>query len=711
MSTTPNSSVRPIRFPRPALPSSKEHGRIATSSEPNDNLPLGWSLNEKDEILNEEGLVMMDIQEELPPEQPVHSTKSSSTYPLAGSSSTTSCGTVSRPKTDESTGTNSNQLPPHISQILDQLELEEELEELKNKAAEEATQLDDGPSAEEFITPGELGQEVETALNLAKTNRQSSSSKEEKEDLKSWGKTGLDGLKNIFQTRLSLSVPSTSQKVEQPADHHPTACLDDPPHPPSILCGSRTDKPTSQDDPGSSKPPQKKSVTFAPETYLNSPKSPSAVSPVAPRPSPGIVLSDVVERPPVQPIPTISIPSTKQPKPNKSDVNGKNAYLNPRLASLLPRSLQNGSGSNSKQVDQNTASQHEQEDGESSGLDQYDLEDSDELDDGSSTWSEDEDDAEGSSSWPPEDLDIQTALDLRQAALEYHTKRQGLGLGRGTGPLGGDQAPGSDDESEWVPLDTRVQAPGVPRTSNGQSRFKTGRPLPPFDGANPECLGDEKVVNGKLYGALPIIEGPAPSMGAAVHQIPGRPEDFTELDDELTAEELELLKSRLEVLGMDEEKRMAAEKAGSELMAWMEKARTGQVKLEDDPQTHLESDASLDLPNILNLSQQPSLVEVPFRNEGPPEVKTAPKSSILKSRSGITNNPSHVSNALSHSAALSESESSHSKFTPQPADRAEQPSFGTNFSDPSSTDAALAPTTPAPKKLSRFKASKIGLNA
>jgi hypothetical protein len=35
---------------------------------------------------------------------------------------------------------------------------------------------------------------------------------------------------------------------------------------------------------------------------------------------------------------------------------------------------------------------------------------------------------------------------------------------------------------------------------------------------------------------------------------------------------------------MDEEKRMAAEKAGSELIACKKKARTGQVKLEDDHQ-------------------------------------------------------------------------------------------------------------------------------
>jgi len=697
------SSIRPIRIPRPTpAPSSKEHGASGPSSEPHGNLPAGWSLNERDEILNEEGLVMMDIQEELPPEQPALPSNAS-TDPLRSSTSASS-GTI--PDSKHETGTSPHQLPAHISRILDQLELEEELEAKKiSTEGAQPSQSDDESYARDFITPGELGQEVDHALNLGRKTGQSPSSQE---DMKNWGKTGLDGLKNIFKTTSSLSVPSTCQQAEQSTDDNPSACPAPPP-PSSILSGPRTDKPTPLDGPGSAKPPQKKSVTFAPETYTNPPKSvsSSAILPDPPRPSPGIVLSDIVERPITQPTPPISTSSTKQFKPTKHEVNGKNAHLNPRLASLLPRSLQERPHSSSHQVHQNSASQQleEQDDDESSGQDQHEL-DSDEIDDGSSTWSLDEDDAEGGSSWPPEDLDIQTALDLRQAALEYHTKRQGLGLGRGTGPLGGDRAPGSDDESEWVPLDTRVQAPGVPRKSNGQSRFKTGRPLPPLDGTNPECLGNEKVVNGKLFGAAPILEGPAPTMGAAVHQLPGRSAEFTEVDDELTAEELELLKSRLEVLGMDEERRIAAEKAGSELMAWMEKARTGQVKLEEDDQSHLEPGALPDHQTIITPVQQSISsipVERPLRNEAPPVVKTAPKSHALKSRSGIPKNPSPISSAPSNPKGPSESSNSGSTAISPPVD---QVSSGTNLNSQTPLDNPLASTTTA-KKLSRFKASKM----
>ncbi|KNZ55859.1 hypothetical protein VP01_2560g1 [Puccinia sorghi] len=701
-----HSSIRPIRIPRPTpAQSSKEHGASDPSSEPHSNLPAGWSLNERDEILNEEGLVMMDIQEELPAEQPALASNTS-TDPVRSSTSP-SGGTIPGSMHDEATGTSPHQLPAHISSILDQLELEEELEaKLISTEGAQPSQSDDKAYARNFITPGELGQEVDHALNLGKKTGQFPSSQE---DLKNWGKTGLDGLRNIFKTASSLSVPSTCQQVEQSTDDNPSASPA-PPAPTSILSGPRLDKSTPLDGPGPAKPPQKKSVTFAPETYTNPPKSvsSSAILPDLPRPSPGIVLSDIVERPITQPTPPISTSSTQQFKPTKHEVNGKNAHLNPRLASLLPRSLQARPHSYSHPVLQHSESRQlvEQEDDESSGQDQHEL-DSDEIDDGSSTWSVDEDDAEGGSSWPPEDLDIQTALDLRQAALEYHTKRQGLGLGRGTGPLGGNRPPGSDDGSEWVPLDTRVQAPGVPRKSNGQSRFKTGRPLPPLDGTNPECLGDEKVVNGKLFGAAPILEGPAPTMGAAVHQLPGRSAEFTEVDDELTAEELELLKSRLEVLGMDEERRNAAEKAGSELMAWMEKARTGQVKLEDDDQSHLESETLPHHQAIITPAQQSISVDGPLRNEAPPVVKIAPKSRALKSRLTIPKNPSRISSAPSSPKRPSESSNFDSTVICPTID---QVSPETNFNGQTPLNNPSASTTTT-KKLSRFKASKMLPNA
>ncbi|KAA1100990.1 hypothetical protein PGT21_003587 [Puccinia graminis f. sp. tritici] len=653
----------------------------------------------------------MDIQENNL-EESNQLTQESNNRPSDGST-TASTGPIHGLKSDDPTGTNSYQLPSHISKLLDELELEEELE-LKNRPPEETveqSQSDEEHShTEEFISPDDIGQEIDKALNLAKPAHHACQQQDEQEDLKAWGKTGLDGLKNIFKTS-ALSVPSTSQQTSQQlaqsADHNPPACSAPTPTP-SILARPRTDKLIPQEDSGSLKASQKKSVTFAPETYLNPPKSTSTSSPILPdppRPSPGIMLSDIVERPIVQPTPPVVIPSRKPAQSTKIEVNGKNAYLNPRLASLLPRSLQNGSCSKPDQVAQDPTSQ--QEEGESSEEDQDDL-DSDEDNDGSSTWSEDEDEgAAGGSSWPPEDLDIQTVLDLRQAALEYHTKRQGLGLGRGTGPLGGDRAPGSDDESEWVPLDARVKAPGVPRRSSGQSRFKTGRPLPPLDGTNPDCLGDEKVVDGKLFGAAPIIEGPAPTMGAAVHQLPGRTADFTEVDDELTAEEVELLRSRLEALGMDEERRIAAEKAGSELMAWMEKARIGEVDLEDQPRP--DSEVTLDQP------QRAPLAEKSFRNEGPPEIKTAPKSSALKFRPTISKNPSPIANAASVPKGTVRTEPPlDPPIAPrQNNDKVDQTSSRNGLADQVSIDSlpSSTPSTTTPsKKLSRFKASKINQN-
>ncbi|KAH9441635.1 hypothetical protein Pst134EA_002488 [Puccinia striiformis f. sp. tritici] len=121
MSTTLNSSIRPIRIPRPGpSTSSAQNGQM------NDNLPTGWSLNERDEILNEEGLVMMDIQEEIPIE---HADNLNQT-------SHHSARTIPSTESEDSILADSHhhQLPSHISQFLDKLELEEELElELEKK--------------------------------------------------------------------------------------------------------------------------------------------------------------------------------------------------------------------------------------------------------------------------------------------------------------------------------------------------------------------------------------------------------------------------------------------------------------------------------------------------------------------------------------------------------------------------------------------------
>jgi hypothetical protein len=89
-----------------------------------------------------------------------------------------------------------------------------------------------------------------------------------------------------------------------------------------------------------------------------------------------------------------------------------------------------------------------------------------------------------------------------------------------------------------------------------------------------------------LFGVVPSIEVHVPSTAAVFHQIPVRPLDFTKLGDKMTFREFKLLNSRGEVLCMDERQRTAAEKASSELMAWIEKSRANQVKLQDDNQTH-----------------------------------------------------------------------------------------------------------------------------
>lgn len=56
-----------------------------------------------------------------------------------------------------------------------------------------------------------------------------------------------------------------------------------------------------------------------------------------------------------------------------------------------------------------------------------------------------------------EEIDIDAALEAREAALAYHEKRMAIGAGAGTGPLGGDAAPDAFDawnqavSTEWIP--------------------------------------------------------------------------------------------------------------------------------------------------------------------------------------------------------------------------------------------------------------------
>lgn len=658
---------------------------------------------------------MMNIEEEIPPEhtdEPSHS----GSVPMSGSrAGGTPPQLTSRNSGDDST----HRLPRHISELLDKLEREEETERSESRNEDDgSSQSDEERSLEEFVTPEDVGQEVDKALNVSPVSRQSYSSKDDDPDLKSWGQTGLEGLKSIFKPS-HQSGSSTSKSSKALPENSPPACS---------IVASASDSTTncenhqksSSVDPPSSKSTHKKSVTFAPETYLSPPKPTSKLAsvPEALQPAPGIVLSDVVERPMSLPTAPAHILSSQVNLPNEKQVNGKNAHLNPRLASLLPRSLQNSTCSNDNQTAESlSAQQQDSENCENSTDGEYDDDVDQTDDDKSSTWSYDDDEgAEDGSSWPPQDLDIQTALDLRQAALAYHSQRQGLGLGSGTGPLGGDKPPGSDDDVEWVPVDARVQAPGVPRPLNGQSRFKAGRSLPIWNGANLSCLGDEKVVDGKLFGTAPILDGPAPTKGAAVHTLPGRAADFTELDDELTTEELELLRSRLEVIGMDEESRIAAERAGSDLMAWMEKARKGEVELDGNYQD--ESRAGTFHTSTDQLEKPPS-IHPSCLNNAPPNIKTAPKGGKISSRRpGPQNSSALASASPSDSADLSQSEYLESSSIPLSSSstgvqQARQPSAENKPCPAISADSLkvseqVAQT--APKKLSRFKASKLNPN-
>ncbi|KAI8461442.1 hypothetical protein BY996DRAFT_172595 [Phakopsora pachyrhizi] len=448
------------------------------------------------------------------------------------------------------------------------------------------------------MSPQAIRDEIDKTLNLRKVDGETS--KRSTEESREWGKVGLDGLKDAFnRNRVSGSMRKINGSEDVGTDDQRRNDSDQKVQ----FTNSQIEPPEKNEK----KKLQKKTVTFAPQPSSSSSSSSSDVEKTTPRPPRGIMLPDVVERAPVQSVENVQIAQKRVPVPIEK-LNGRNGHLNPRLASLLPRSYcerQIGASVNPEcgagDDDQNVEDDDDDDDDDLS---------SDEKEfDADSVWSED-DEEEGDdkdSNWPPLDLDIQTALDLRQAALEYHSKRNGLGLGPGTGPLGGDrQAPEPDEESEeWVPMDTRAKAEGVPRQLNGSSRFRTGKSLV-WDGKIGSNPTGERVTDGKLHGTEPLIQGPEPrAERAAVYQIPGRKSDREGVDEDLTAEEMELLRSRIEILGMDEESRIAAESAGTALMELMEKARRGEVVLES------EKDKD-------HLSEGP----VDGRSERPPELKT-----------------------------------------------------------------------------------------
>jgi hypothetical protein len=65
-----------------------------------------------------------------------------------------------------------------------------------------------------------------------------------------------------------------------------------------------------------------------------------------------------------------------------------------------------------------------------------------------------------------EEIDIDSALDAREVALAYYSKRAGVGAGAGTGPLGGDGSPDTFDP--WnQPVRTPLSLPLFLRTDGG----------------------------------------------------------------------------------------------------------------------------------------------------------------------------------------------------------------------------------------------------
>lgn len=68
-----------------------------------------------------------------------------------------------------------------------------------------------------------------------------------------------------------------------------------------------------------------------------------------------------------------------------------------------------------------------------------------------------------------EEIDIDSALDAREVALAYYSKRAGVGAGAGTGPLGGDGSPDTFDP--WnQPVRPPLSLPFFLRTDGGRRR-------------------------------------------------------------------------------------------------------------------------------------------------------------------------------------------------------------------------------------------------
>ncbi|EGF97928.1 uncharacterized protein MELLADRAFT_113955 [Melampsora larici-populina 98AG31] len=649
------SNINSIR-----LPVSKDPNQESIIQELYNGLPAGWSTNEKNEVLNELGLVMVNIEEREEETQEIQKNENEAKQKTKEIMN-------EKPEYENDPKPKPNhQLPKPISELLNELELEEIAEEKLNQTpketSEDTTSFSD---SEEEIDNKDFQEEEEDLQKVISQLKL----EQEKEDLKSWGSKGLEGLKNAFQSNLTTKTIESDSSLENLKLQNQNLSS-------STVQGSKPKKSVSFAlDPDLSKDPTHSTSTSNPSSSSN----PSL-------PIGGIMLPDIIEHP----IKTSSLLQAAQP--NRNPINGQNAHLNPRLASLLPKSylqshqtptenFEPSSSSSSTQPNHNQGSSEEEYE------EDYDEDQSDEDDEGLYELSEEEEDQEGWSN----DVDLQTALDMREAALEYHSKRQSLGIGIGSGSLGGEDVPiDENEEEEWVPLDHQPKANGIPRQVPSTSRFKSGRlsrwKSKMMSSTNPNLETEQSLIKeGKLLGIEPIVQGRLPINGSTVYQLPSRTEQSTELDEDLTAEEIQVLSSRLNILSMDEESRIAAERAGHELMGWMEKVKKGEVLIQQEEEGFMESQVNEEKMNgILESKMMKEVVEVDsmegvsLRSDLPPEIKIVKKSNTKLDETGSKPQISLLTSTTNE-----------------------------NHQKKGSDSKEISHTLPVAKKLSRFKSEKL----
>ncbi|KAH9817192.1 hypothetical protein DFH28DRAFT_171772 [Melampsora americana] len=686
------------------------------SINPSDLLPEGWKMNEKNEVLNELGLVMVNIEEEEEEEKEEEENEKSDSNGFLTDSNSFLTDSSNR---NQNRNQNQNQiheklenkenesyrLPNSINEILNRLEQEEE-EELKKKEELEERIEKESKKNFDLESESESNSEVDENENIKNQNQvnlnkegfqkiKSEKEKEkEKEELKNWGLNGLEGLKNVFQSNRSSheKLPSNLTSTLSIQSSKPIQTETKPSCSSSINTStSISSKPEALGSSSLTTSKSKKSVSFALES--DSSKD-SSINPststlsTGSLPKGGIMLPDIIEHP----IKLSSSGSIQQAKSNQ--INGQNAHLHPRLASLLPKSyLQSQLKPNPNLELDRTETDFDEPEGSSS---------SSEGDEGLYELSEEEEEEEDQEEGEWEDeLDIQRTLDLREAALEYHSRRQGLGIGIGTGSLGGEGIPiDENEEEEWVPIERRVKGDGIPRQIPNSSRFKSGRLSVSSWKSKWVSTSDLKedhpslIQEGKLFGIEPVFNGPIPKHGGSVvYEVPGRREESNEIDEDLTQEELELMNARINILSMDEESRRIAERAGEELMGWMEKVKKGEVVIEDEAEGEgfvdpvglkvKESESSDLMKGMKEVNFKDEVDElISSRTDLPPEIKI-----VSKTKSKL----------MEKDPQLSIISSSHHTHEDQP--------MGETGSDLKSNEIKIKSTLA--KKVSRFKSEKL----